>query len=85
MQIVAKHIENLLMTMILKKIGEKTKIPKDIFSILFTWLENQLNRFQFDIVIQKEDLWSLKFFYLNQHWNQDLIWILSLHGWRWLF
>jgi hypothetical protein len=36
MQIVAKHIENLLMTMILKKIGEKTKIPKDIFSILFT-------------------------------------------------
>jgi hypothetical protein len=31
MQIGAKQIENLLMTMILKKNGEKTKIPKNIF------------------------------------------------------
>jgi hypothetical protein len=30
MQIGAKHIENLLMTMILKKNGEKAKIPKNI-------------------------------------------------------
>jgi hypothetical protein len=56
----------------------KTQIQKDIFSILFT-LKLSNDRFQFGMVIQKENLRNLKLFYLNQlQWiivpGNNLIW-----------
>lgn len=70
MQIGAKDVENFLMIMVLKeKNSKKMHIDRYIYEntpFHSSLLRNGLNKFQFGVIIHKDDLWNLKLLYLNQ-------------------
>jgi hypothetical protein len=61
-----KKYSKLFLTILLRKNKKLKKQKSQETPLHSSLLENWLNKFWFVIVIQKNNLWNLKHFYLNQ-------------------
>jgi len=65
MQIGEEDIENLFLAM-----RKPMKIHQFLFIFHHSLSGNQINIFQFEAIMQKEDLWNLKLLYLNYSFEE---------------